>query len=231
MLKASPARMFPSKMMAGELPTLIVASLLTIQKILSACALPISENVIIPFTVKAPSIWIMKTAFGSPKPSNVKAVPVAVEMSPEDAYTVFPKKVWLVAVVTDPVAVKDSAALSALRKSAYAIPTVVPGAFEPKKMVPVAVPGGKPVIVSLAPTSPMTFDANGAVTDVPVFEIVPPRSPNEMAVPRFTEIGPPKAGTTTATAIANQINLCRIFPPFARSFRCEKPQWLRVFLK
>jgi len=44
-----------------------------------------------------------------------------------------------------------------------------------------------------------------------VFEIVPPRSPKELALPRFTEIVSPKAGTTAVTAITHQINLCRIF--------------------
>ena len=39
---------------------------------------------------------------------------------------------------------------------------------------PVSVPGGKPVIVLVAPTLPMT-------TEVPVLEILPPRSPKELA--------------------------------------------------
>jgi hypothetical protein len=55
----------------------------------------------------------MKSAEGLPWASKVKLVPVAVEMSPEDAYTVPPRKVWLVAVVNDPVDVKPSAVLYA----------------------------------------------------------------------------------------------------------------------
>jgi hypothetical protein len=103
---------------------------------------------------------------------------------------------------------KSSAALNALSKSLYAVPTTVLGPFGDVNTVPVAVPGGKPVIVTVAPTSPTTLDANGAVTDVPVFEIVPPRSPKELAVPRLI-IVLPKTGMTAAAAIVNQINLFR----------------------
>jgi hypothetical protein len=66
MVKVSPARMFPSKVIGPELPTLIVASFPTIQKMLSACAPFFKSNVKAPFTVKAPSIWIMKIAEGLP---------------------------------------------------------------------------------------------------------------------------------------------------------------------
>jgi hypothetical protein len=41
-----------------------------------------------------------------------------------------------------------------------------------------------------------------------------PRTPKVSAVPR---IELPKAGITAATAITNQINLCRIFSPVALS--------------
>jgi hypothetical protein len=64
MVKVSPAKMFPSNVIGPWLPTLIVAALLTIQKMLSACASPSKVNVIAPFTVKAPGIWIMKIAEG-----------------------------------------------------------------------------------------------------------------------------------------------------------------------
>lgn len=47
---------------------------------------------------------------------------------------------------------------------------------------PVAVPGGKPVTVLVAPTFPTTMD-------VPVFEIAPPRSSKELALPRSTVSG------------------------------------------
>src|SRR5580658_2705907 len=58
-----------------------------------------------------------------------------------------------------------------------------------------------------APTLPLT-------TEVPVFEIVPPRSPKERADSlRPTESVPAKAGVTTARAITSQISLCRILPP------------------
>jgi hypothetical protein len=57
-------------------------------------------------------------------------------------------------------------------------------------------------MVVVAPTLPVT-------TDVPVFEIVPPMSPKEMAVFRLSEL--PKAGTTAAKAIADQISFRRIF--------------------
>jgi hypothetical protein len=100
---------------------------------------------------------------------------------------------------------KSRAALNAFTKSVYAmLEDVVPGAIT---LPPTVVPGGKPVIVpetEPTPTLPMT-------TDVPVFEIVPPRSGKEVAVPRLTEIGPPKAGTTAATAITNQINFLSTF--------------------
>ncbi len=123
MVKVSPARILPSKVMGPELPTLIVAMFLTIQKMLSGFAPPNSVKVIAPFTVRAPSIWIMKTWVGSFWALKVKLVPVVEEMSPEDAYTVFPKKVWLVAVVNDPVDVKPSVVLNAppaLKMAPYA---------------------------------------------------------------------------------------------------------------
>src|SRR6266478_9480750 len=79
---------------------------------------------------------------------------------------------------------------------------MLPGA---KTTPPTVVPVGlKPVMVpdaSLTPTLPIT-------TEVPVFEMVPPRRPHELAVPRFT-IGVPKTGTPAATPVTNQINLCR----------------------
>ena len=82
--------------------------------------------------------------------------------------------------------------MNASTKSLYAAVAVgLPGA----NTVPVAVPGGKPVIVVVAPTLPLT-------TEVPVLEIVPPISPKEEALPRL--IGAAKAGTATATAISVQ---------------------------
>jgi hypothetical protein len=112
-------------------------------------------------------------------------------MSPEDAYTVFPEKVWLVAVVNDPVCVKPSAVLNAppgLKMALYAVVTavsfpLVQGApLVGVQTKPVAVPAEvlKPVIVDVAPTLPVT-------TEVPVFDIEPPMSPKELAGPRSIE--------------------------------------------
>jgi hypothetical protein len=147
-------------------------------------------KVIAPFTVNAPGMWITKTALELLWPSKVRWVPVIVEMSPDDAYTVFPKKVWLVAVVNDPVDVKPSAMLNAppgLKMSPYAAvtavscPAVQGAALVGVQMKPVAVPfdAPKPVIVLVAPTLPV-------IAEVPVFETLPPRSPKVLAVPRFT---------------------------------------------
>src|SRR6202521_1827426 len=141
-------------------------------------------------------------------------MPVVVEMSVSvNVYTLLPMNVWFtVRSGYDCVDPKSVAALNALTKSVYALlEAVLPGAMTlPPTVVPV---GLKPVIVPepSTPTLPVT-------TEVPVFEIVPPRSPKELAVFRFT-MGVPKAGTTAATAITNnltnQINLCRIFTSFA----------------
>ena len=93
MVKLDPARMSPSNVIGPELATLIVAALFTIQKMLLAWAPFSSVKVIVPFTVKSPSIWITKSSVGSPWASKVRFVPVVVEIVPEDAYTVFPKNV------------------------------------------------------------------------------------------------------------------------------------------
>jgi hypothetical protein len=87
---------------------------------------------------------------------------------------------------------------------------VAPGAIT---LPPTVVPAEelKPVIVPDAFMTP-TFPV---MTEVPVFEIVPPRSVKELAVLKSTKIGAPKAGTTAATVIATQINPFRIFSPFA----------------
>src|ERR1700687_1154278 len=138
-------------------------------------------------------------------------MPVVVEMLVVvNVYTLLPMNVRFPArSVYDCVDGKSRAALNAFTKWVYAfVEAGSPGAIPlPPTVVPV---GLKPVIVpepSLTPTLPVT-------TEVPVFEIVPPRSPKELAVPRFTT-GVPKAGTTAAIAITNnltnQINLCRIF--------------------
>jgi len=106
-------------------------------------------------------------------------------MVPEDAYTEPPRKVWLVAVVNDPVDVKPSAVLNAPlgpKTALYAAVTAVvsPPVHDGGQTKPVAVPGGKPVFVPVAPTSPVT-------TEVPVFDIVPPRNPKLTADPSETE--------------------------------------------
>ena len=85
MVKLDPARMFPSKMISAELPTLIVAASSTTQKMLSACASFSSVKVIAPFAVKFPFTWMTKTALGSLWALKIKLVPVIVEMVPEDA--------------------------------------------------------------------------------------------------------------------------------------------------
>src|ERR1017187_4980864 len=95
-VKLVPARMFPSKVIGPELPTLIVAASLTAQKMLLVCAPSSSVNVIAPFTVRAPLIRITKTLLGLSWASNVKLMPVFVEMSPVDKYAVLPMNVWLV---------------------------------------------------------------------------------------------------------------------------------------
>jgi hypothetical protein len=112
--------------------------------------------------------------------------------------------------------VKPSAALYAplVKMALYAVVTavsfpLVQGApLVGVQTKPVAVPfdAPKPEMVFMAPTLPVT-------AEVPVFETVPPRNPKELAVARLSEL--PKAGTTAATAITNQVNLCRIFPPVA----------------
>jgi hypothetical protein len=71
---------------------------------------------------------------------------------------------------------------------------------------PIAVPGGKPVTVLVAPTLPMT-------TEVPVFETLPPKSPKELAGDGIDKIGPPTAGITAAAAATNQSDPKRIFSP------------------
>jgi len=197
MVKASPAIMFPSKVIAGELPMLIVASAGTpdvaepsmIQKMLSACTPDPKVNVITPFTVKAPGTWIMKIGAGLLPASKVRLIPVTVEMVPGDAITVSPEvfatKIWLARPVNVPVDVKPSAVLNAplVPKTAlYAAVTAVvsPAAHDGGQTKPVAVPGGNPVFVIVAPTLPVT-------TEVPVFDTVPPRSPKLLADPSVTE--------------------------------------------
>jgi hypothetical protein len=54
------------------------------------------------------------------------------------------------------------------------------------------------------------------IAEVPVFEILPPRSPKELAEAGISKAGPPLAGTTAAAAITRQASPFRIFPPFAR---------------
>jgi hypothetical protein len=109
-------------------------------------------------------------------------------MVPEDAYTEPPRKVWLVAVVKDPVDVKPSAVVNAPvgpKTAVYAFVTAVSfPAVQGAPLVgvqikPVAVPP-LIVIVFIAPTLPVT-------TEVPVFDIVPPRSPKLTADPSETE--------------------------------------------
>jgi len=170
-------------------------------------------NVKAPFAVKAPAVLITKTSLGLFWASNVRLMPVVVEMFVSvNVYTLLPMNVrFIVRSGYDCVDGKSKAALNAFTKSVYALlDAVLPGA---KTLPPTVVPVGlKPVIVpdaSLTPTLPMT-------TEVPVFEIVPPRSPKELAEARFT-IGVPEAGTrAAATAITSQIRLCRRFPPFVR---------------
>jgi hypothetical protein len=125
MVKMSPDIIFPSKVIGPELPTLIVASAgagsvvepSTIQKILSACTPGPKVNVKTPFTVKAPSICIMKIGEGLLPASKVRLIPVVVEMVPGDAITIYPEgfavKVWLVVPVNVPVDVMLSAVLNA----------------------------------------------------------------------------------------------------------------------
>src|ERR1035441_2256751 len=108
-VKLVPARMFPSKVIGPELPTLIVAASSTTQKMLLVCAPPSSVNVIAPFTVRAPPTRITKTSLGLPWASNVKLMPVAVEMSVADAYALLPMNVWLVIRVPSGHAVDTSA--------------------------------------------------------------------------------------------------------------------------
>src|ERR1039457_6131422 len=138
-------------------------------------------------------------------------MPVVVEMAGRpNVYTLLPTNVRLVVRSGyDCVDAKPNAVLNALTKSVYALlAAALPGASTlPPTVVPV---GLKPEIVpdaSLTPTLPVT-------KEVPVFELLPPRSPKELAVFRFW-MGFPKAGAAAATAIASQINLCRGFPPFA----------------
>src|SRR5271157_1586989 len=90
MVKAFPARMSPSKVIGPELPTLMVASVPTIQKMLLACAPFSSVNVIAPFTVRGPEVLIMKYSLGLFWASNVKVMPVVVEMASAVLYTLSP---------------------------------------------------------------------------------------------------------------------------------------------
>jgi hypothetical protein len=54
------------------------------------------------------------------------------------------------------------------------------------------------------------------IADVPVFEMLPPRSPNELAETGILKItGPPIAGVTAAAVIASQTSPSRIFSLFA----------------
>jgi hypothetical protein len=142
-------------------------------------------------------------------------------MAPDDAYTVFPRKVWLVAVVNDPEAVRPSAVLNApaVKMALYAAVTaasfpLVQGApLVGVQTKPVAVPGGKPVIVDVAPTLPVT-------TEVPVFDIPPepPMSPKELAVPRLRSIGSARALTANNEKTKTRTNMEKmrnfILPPY-----------------
>jgi hypothetical protein len=129
---------------------------------------------------------------------------------------VFPRKVWLVAVVNDPEDVKPSPTLNVPPEPKIWLYAVVTSESFPdvqgEELVgvqtkPVAVPGGKPVTVLVAPTLPVT-------TEVPVFETLPPNSPKELAGDGIeNKIGLPKAGTTAAVAVTNQRNPERIFSP------------------
>ena len=112
-------------------------------------------KVIAPFTVKSPRIWITKTAVESFWASKVRLVPVAVEMVPEDAYTVLPKKVWLTAVVNDPVAVQAIPVLNAPpgpKMASYAtvtsesFPDVQGAGLAGVQTKPLAVPGGSAAV-------------------------------------------------------------------------------------
>ena len=125
-VKLVPARMFPSNVPAGELPTLIVAASSTIQKMLSGFALFSRLKIKVPFTVKAPLIRMTKTAFGLPAASKFKVMPVVVEMSPVDAYTLLPVNVMPVDrdEKSGCVGVNISAALNAPSKAVNAAATV-----------------------------------------------------------------------------------------------------------
>jgi hypothetical protein len=131
-------------------------------------------------------------------------------------YTLLPRNVRLIErseyVCVD---VKSRAALNAFTKSMYAlVEDVVPGATT---LPPTVVPAEelKPVIVP----DPLITPILPVMTEVPVFEIVPPSIVKSIALLRSTRIGAPKAGTTAARVTTTQFNLALIFPPFApRSF-------------
>src|SRR5580698_3490317 len=151
---------------------------------LLASAPLIKLKVIGPSIVRAPETCIRKIALLSDCASNVRVMPaVDVTLVDENPYTPAPRNIWLVdRPATDVVAVSLNAVVNALSKSEYAAATTEP----PEKTEPVSVPvGSKPVTVPRAPTSPVT-------ADVPVFEIVPPSSPKELAVPKLMVL--PKAG-------------------------------------
>jgi len=119
--------MLPPKMIGPELPTLMVASFLTIQKMLSACAPFIRLNPKLPFTVKSPSIWITKTSLLIFCASNVKTVPVVVETVLSKLYTLLPVNVWVNGRLFNDggcVSPKARAVLNAPSKSLYAAVTV-----------------------------------------------------------------------------------------------------------
>jgi len=74
-------------------------------------------------------------------------------------------------------------------------PAVQGAALVDEQAKPDAVPGGKPVIVLVAPTFPTTVE-------LPVSETLPPRSPKELAAAGMSKIGIglPKAGWIAATS-------------------------------
>ena len=118
-VKLWPARIFPSKVIGPELPTLMVPMVPIIQKILLACAWFCSVNVRAPFTVKAPSVRITKISFGLFCASKTRLMPVVVEISGKaNVYTLLPINVRLtVRSAYDCVDVKSFALLNAFTKS------------------------------------------------------------------------------------------------------------------
>src|ERR1035441_7604829 len=173
-------------------------------------------NVIGALICKSLPTLIMKTSPLSPLASKVKkAFATELTLVDEKLYTVLPKNVMgpvrPLFVCVGGVDMSLKARPYAVTKSVYACPTVVPGACGAVYTVrPTAVPGGKPVIVIVAPTLPVT-------TEVPVFEIVPPSSPKEKALARFGASTPPKTGIASTKTCSVQTNQIRTFSPTLRT--------------